>query len=64
MVFLIEAAKDVTATQDILNGDAGQGTMPVGTVSGADRAGAEDLHGHREAAAPGAEEGTGDPLPA
>lgn len=33
MVFLIDAAKDVTATQDILNGDAGKGTMPVGTVS-------------------------------
>lgn len=30
---LIEAAKDVTATQDILGGDAGRGTMPVGTVS-------------------------------
>jgi len=30
---LIEAAKDVTATQDILGGDAGKGTMPVGTVS-------------------------------
>jgi hypothetical protein len=30
---LIESAKDVTATQDILGGDAGRGTMPVGTVS-------------------------------
>lgn len=30
---LIDAAKDVTATQDILGGDAGKGTMPVGTVS-------------------------------
>lgn len=29
---LIDAAKDVTATQDILGGDAGKGTMPVGTV--------------------------------
>lgn len=29
---LIEAAKDVTATQDILGGDASKGTMPVGTV--------------------------------
>ncbi len=33
MTFLIEAAKDVTATQDILGGDAGKGTLPVGTVS-------------------------------
>lgn len=33
MQFLIEAAKDVTATQDILGGDAGKGTMPVGTVT-------------------------------
>lgn len=30
---LIEAAKDVTATQDILGGDAGRGSLPVGTVS-------------------------------
>lgn len=30
---LIDAAKDVTATQDILGGDAGRGTLPVGTVS-------------------------------
>jgi chaperonin GroES len=30
---LIEAAKDVTATQDILSGDAGKGTLPVGTVT-------------------------------
>lgn len=30
---LIDAAKDVTATQDILGGDAGKGTLPVGTVS-------------------------------
>lgn len=30
---LIEAAKDVTATQDILGGDAGKGTLPVGTVT-------------------------------
>jgi chaperonin GroES len=33
LTFLVEAAKDVTATQDILGGDAGKGTMPVGTVS-------------------------------
>jgi len=33
MTYLVEAAKDVTATQDILGGDAGKGTMPVGTVS-------------------------------
>lgn len=32
LVFLIEAAKGLTATQDILTGDAGKGTMPVGTV--------------------------------
>lgn len=32
MVFLIETSKDLTATQDILTGDAGKGTMPVGTV--------------------------------
>tara|TARA_R110000868_G_scaffold108114_3_gene295538 strand:- start:993 stop:3140 length:2148 start_codon:yes stop_codon:yes gene_type:complete len=30
---LIDAAKEVTATQDILSGDAGKGTMPVGTVT-------------------------------
>lgn len=30
---LIEAAKDVTATQDILGGDSGKGSLPVGTVS-------------------------------
>jgi chaperonin GroES len=30
---LIEGAKDVTATQDILGGDAGRGSLPVGTVS-------------------------------
>jgi chaperonin GroES len=30
---LIDASKDVTATQDILGGDAGKGTLPVGTVS-------------------------------
>ena len=30
---LIEAAKDVTATQDVLGGDAGRGSLPVGTVS-------------------------------
>jgi chaperonin GroES len=30
---LVEFAKDVTATQDILGGDAGKGTLPVGTVS-------------------------------
>lgn len=30
---LIEAAKDVTATQDILGGSSNLGTMPVGTVS-------------------------------
>jgi chaperonin GroES len=33
VMFLIDAAKDVTATQDILGGDAGKGTLPVGTVS-------------------------------
>lgn len=33
MMFLVEAAKDVTATQDILGGDAGKGSLPVGTVS-------------------------------
>lgn len=32
MVFLIDTAKDLTATQEILTGDAGKGTMPVGTV--------------------------------
>lgn len=32
MTFLIDAAKEITATQDILTGDAGKGTMPVGTV--------------------------------
>jgi chaperonin GroES len=32
MQFLIQTAKDLTATQDILTGDAGQGTLPVGTV--------------------------------
>jgi chaperonin GroES len=30
---LIEAARDVTATQDILGGDSGKGSLPVGTVS-------------------------------
>ena len=30
---LIDAAKDVTATQDILSGDAGKGSLPVGTVT-------------------------------
>lgn len=30
---LIDGAKDLTATQDILGGDAGKGTLPVGTVS-------------------------------
>jgi chaperonin GroES len=33
LVFLIDGAKDLTATQDILGGDAGKGTLPVGTVS-------------------------------
>jgi chaperonin GroES len=32
LVFLIDAAKGLTATQDILTGDAGKGTLPVGTV--------------------------------
>lgn len=30
---LIDAAKDVTATQDILGGDTGKGSLPVGTVT-------------------------------
>lgn len=30
---LMETAKDVTATQDILSGDAGKGSLPVGTVT-------------------------------
>jgi chaperonin GroES len=32
MVFLIDAAKELTATQDILTGDTGKSTMPVGTT--------------------------------
>jgi chaperonin GroES len=33
LMFLVDAAKDVTATQDILGGDSGKGTLPVGTVT-------------------------------
>lgn len=32
LVFLIDAAKDVTATQDILTGEAGSANLPVGTT--------------------------------
>lgn len=32
LTFLVEAAKDVTATQDILTGDTGQQNQPVGTT--------------------------------
>lgn len=32
MTFLVEAAKDLTATQDILTGDTGKATTPVGTT--------------------------------
>jgi chaperonin GroES len=32
LVFLVEGAKGLTATQDILTGEAGKGTLPVGTV--------------------------------
>lgn len=30
---LLDSAKDITSTQDILSGDAGKGTLPVGTVT-------------------------------
>jgi chaperonin GroES len=32
MVFLIEASKELTSTQEILTGDAGKANMPVGTT--------------------------------
>ena len=32
LMFLVDSAKELTSTQDILTGDAGKGTMPVGTV--------------------------------
>jgi chaperonin GroES len=32
LMFLIEAAKDVTATQDIMTGETGQSNQPVGTT--------------------------------
>lgn len=32
MVFLIESSKELTATQEILTGDAGKASMPVGTT--------------------------------